>query len=304
MRRKTLWFALGALVALAALIVRPDIPRDVLVAAYAQPPSRFAEIEGMRVHYRDEGQGPPLLLIHGTASSLHTWEGWVTELASHRRVLRLDLPGFGVTGAAPDHDYSIARYVRFVGAFLDHVGVARVDVAGNSLGGRIAATFALDHPERVRRLVLVDASGLHGQRPPAIFRLARTPVLKHLLKIATPRFLVKKNVREVYGDPARATDAIVDRYAELARGEGNRVALVERLNGPPDPDLDRRLAEMRPPVLLLWGANDRWIPPSFGERFAAGLPNARLVTFPGLGHVPMEEDPEATVREADRFLSE
>ena len=293
---------LCGLVLLVATQARPDIPRAELLAKYAPPPSRFAEIEGMRVHYRDEGAGPPLVLIHGTSSSLHTWEGWAKILSSHRRVVRLDLPGFGLTGAAPDHDYRPERYARVVAALLDQLGIGRADVAGNSLGGRVALTFALDHPDRVRKLVLVDAAGLRGLKPPAIFRFARTPVVNGLLTVVTPRWIIARNVAEVYGDPSRIDDTLVDRYADLTRAEGNREALLERLTGPRDPDLDDRLGEIHAPVLILWGERDRWIPLPFAKRLEAGIAGAKLVTWPDAGHVPMEELPEPTAREVDRFL--
>ena len=299
---RVLGIVLGVIAVLAVTLVRPDLPRSQLLARYAPPPSRFADLEGMRVHYRDEGSCPPLVLVHGTSSSLHTWDRWAALLSSHRRVVRLDLPGYGLTGAAPDHDYSAARCARVLAALLDQLGIPRADVAGNSFGGRIALTLALAHPERVRALVLVDAAGLSGQRPPAIFQLARTPVVNRLLTVVTPRWLVRKNVREVYGDPSRVDDALVDRYDELTRAEGNRTALVDRMSGPRDPDLDARLGEVRAPVLLLWGERDRWIPPSFAARFQEGIPGARLVTYPDAGHVPMEELPEATEAETDRFL--
>jgi pimeloyl-ACP methyl ester carboxylesterase len=300
--RRLLFVVLGILAVLALALVRPDVPRDEILAAYAGPTSRFANLEGMRVHYRDEGQGPPLVLLHGNAASLHTWDGWVTRLASHRRVIRLDMPGYGLTGAAPDHDYSVAREVRVASALLDQLGVARVDIAGNSFGGRVATTFALEHPDRVNKLVLVDAAGLAGQRRPATFRFAQIPILGRLLKVATPRWLIRKNLLEVYGDPSHVDEALVDRYDRLTRAEGNRSALFDRLNGPPDPDLDGRLAELKLPVLLVWGERDRWIPVSFGERFAAGVQGAKFIVLPGLGHVPQEEDPETTAREVDRFL--
>jgi pimeloyl-ACP methyl ester carboxylesterase len=306
MRRAARVF-LGFVAVLAVLVllgVRRDVPRAELMAAYAGPTSRFAEIEGMHVHYRDEGAGPPIVLLHGTSSSLHTWDAWVRALASHRRVVRLDLPGFGLTGRAPDRDYRVTRYARVVTSLMDQLGIARADLAGNSLGGRVAAVVALDHPDRVRKLVLVDAAGLSGQRPPSIFRLARTPIVNRLLTVVTPRFLVKNNVLEVYGDPSRVDDVLIDRYERLLRAEGNRNALLDRLNGPPDPDLDDRLKEIRAPVLLLWGERDRWIPVSFGERFRDGIAGSRLVVIRGAGHVPMEESPDETVGDAERFLTE
>ena len=242
---------LGVLAIPAAALVRPDIPRAELLARYAPPPSQFAEIEGMRVHYRDEGSGPPLVLVHGTSSSLHTWDRWAALLSSHRRVVRLDLPGFGLTGPAPDRDYRAERYARVVAALMDRLGVARADVAGNSLGGRVALTFTLAHPERVRKLVLVDAAGLRGQRPPAIFRLARTPRGEPALSpggaaVAHPA----RTCVEVYGDPGRVDEAIVDRYQDSTapRATGSRAPSIG-WNRAVDPDLDERLGEVRAPTL-------------------------------------------------------
>jgi pimeloyl-ACP methyl ester carboxylesterase len=290
-------------VVLLLVNVRTDIPLDELRPKYADGASRFVKIDGVSVHYRDEGAGPPLVLIHGTSSSLHTWDGWVAKLSGHRRIVRLDLPGFGLTGPADDKDYSAARYARVVVALLDQLGIPRADVAGNSLGGRVAMTLALDHPSRVRRLVLIDAAGLSGQRLPKIFRLARTPVLRGLLRWVTPRMIVRKNMEEVYGNPARVTDALVERYYELTRREGNRQALVDRFTNLSDPDLDRRLGEVKVPVLLEWGEADVWIPVDFARRFGAGIAGAKLITYAGVGHVPMEEQPEGTSADAEQFLA-
>jgi len=294
---------LALLVVVALSGVRTDIGGDELVKKYGAAASRFVPVEGMSVHVRDEGKGPPLVLIHGTSSSLHTWDGWAGRMSARRRVVRLDLPGFGLTGPAPDHDYTPTRYARLVADTMAALGIDRADVAGNSLGGRVALTLALEHPERVRRLILVDAAGLSGQKPPRIFAIARTPVLGATLRWITPRFMVAKNVEEVYGDPSRIDDTLVDRYYELLRRDGNRGALLDRLNGPPDPSLDDRLPEIAVPVLVEWGEADRWIPLAHAQRFVAGLPHARLVTYPGAGHVPMEELPEETCRDAEAFLA-
>jgi pimeloyl-ACP methyl ester carboxylesterase len=130
----------------------PDKPLSALAARWAPPPSAFVPILGMQVHLRDEGprEDPtPIVLIHGTSASLHTWEGWVAALKDDRRVITFDLPGFGLTGPSPDGDYTIAGYVRFVGALLDKVGVKRCVLGGNSLGGNIAWATAHAMPDRV-----------------------------------------------------------------------------------------------------------------------------------------------------------
>jgi pimeloyl-ACP methyl ester carboxylesterase len=305
MKRLRIAALVVALLCLLAMgLVRPDLPRAQLVERYGGGASRFADIEGMRVHYRDEGSGPPLLLLHGTSSSLHTWDGWAQRLSPRRRVVRLDMPGFGLTGPAPDRDYRAARLARTAGALLDKLGIAQADVAGNSLGGRVAVALALDQPARVRKLVLLDAAGLSGQKAPPIFALAQIPGLGRILTVATPRALVRNNVAQVYGDASKITESVVDRYFELTRAEGNREALLDRLRNARDPDLDGRLGELKMPVLILWGERDRWIPPPFAERFHKGIPNSRLVMIAGAGHVPMEEMPEETAREVEKFLGE
>jgi pimeloyl-ACP methyl ester carboxylesterase len=292
----------AALVVLLLLNVRPDVPLDELKPRYAGGASRFTKIDGVDVHYRDEGQGPPLVLIHGSSSSLHTWDGWVARMAAGHRIVRLDLPGFGLTGPAADKDYSAARYVHVVVGLLDKLGIEEADIAGNSLGGRVAMMIALGHPSRVRRLVLVDAAGLSGQRLPSIFRLARTPVLNGLLRWVTPRAVVRSNVNEVYGDRSRVTDSVVDRYYDMMRREGNRQATLDRLQDLADPDLDDRLRDIHVPVLIEWGQRDLWIPVAFAHRLQDGIEGAKLVVYPDAGHVPMEELPEITAADAERFL--
>jgi pimeloyl-ACP methyl ester carboxylesterase len=294
---------LGALVVLLLVNVRTDLPLDELKPKYAGGASRFTKIDGLDIHYRDEGQGPPLVLIHGSSSSLHTWDGWVAKLSTHRRIVRLDLPGYGLTGPAPDKDYTSLRYARVVVGLLDQLGVAQADVAGNSLGGRVALTLALEHPSRVRRLVLVDAAGLSGQRLPKIFRLARVPVLNGLLRWVTPRAVVRANVNEVYGDERRVIDSVVDRYYDMTRREGNRQATIDRFTHLSDPDLDDRLGEIHLPVLLEWGERDVWIPIAFAHRMQKGIAGSKLVTYPDGGHVQMEELPELTAQDAERFLT-
>lgn len=295
---------LGVLALLLAVNVRTDISVEDLRAKYAGEASRFVDIDGVLVHYRDEGTGAPLVLIHGTSSSLHTWDGWVEKLSPSRRIVRLDLPGFGLTGPASDKDYSAARYARLVVALLDRLGIARADVAGNSLGGRVALTVALDHPSHVRRLLLIDAAGLSGQTLPRIFRLARIPVLNGLIRWVTPRMVFRNNIEQVYGDPTRVNDALVDRYYDLGRRAGNRQAIVDRLTHLSDPDLDTRLGEIHVPVLVEWGERDLWLPLEFARRMSTGIKGAKLVTYAGVGHVPMEEAPAATAADAERFLAE
>jgi pimeloyl-ACP methyl ester carboxylesterase len=293
----------GILLMLAALgfavSKAPDRSLESLVPRWAPPPSDFVDVDGLLVHYRDQGPSSdplPLVLIHGTGASLHTWEGWVAELAKTRRVVSFDLPGFGLTGPNADGDYSNARYIAFVRNLLSRLGIGRAIVAGNSLGGEIAWQLALADPTRVAGLVLVDAAG-HDFVPESVplgFRVARIPVLREPMRWLLPRRAIEASVTEVYGDPRRVSAALVDRYYELTLREGNRAALMRRMDqlapGPVE-----RLAEIKVPTLILWGGKDRLIPPRWGQAFHQAIPGSRLTVFAGLGHVPQEEDPAATL---------
>lgn len=284
----------------------PDRTVAQLSVRWALPPSQFIAVNGMQVHLRDEGpRGDPLpiVLLHGTSASLHTWDGWAESLKDQRRVIRFDLPAFGLTGPHPGNDYSIAAYVRVVTAVMDQLGVGQFVLAGNSLGGQIAWSVALASPQRVRQLVLVDAAGypLQSTSVPIGFRLARTPGLRNLMELVLPRGVVDSSVRNVYGDPGRVTAELVDRYYELTLRAGNRQALAYRLDQRLSGEEDT-IRQLKQPTLILWGANDRLIPPETGRRFAADIQGSKLVVLPGLGHVPHEEDPLTTVAIAKAFL--
>ena len=304
---------LAAVIALAILGIvvwawAPDRPVTELTARWAPPPSQFVWIGGLDAHVRDEGPRDdplPLVLLHGTSASLHTWDGWVRALEGSHRVIRVDMPGFGLTGPAPDGDYTIDAYVRFVVALLDHYRLERCVLVGNSFGGRVAWETALADPARVRALVLVDSAGyaIESQSVPIGFRLAKVPGLNKLLSRVTPRALVESSVKNVYGDPGLVMPELVDRYYELTLREGNRGALVQRfLQAPAGPD-QHRIREIGVPTLIIWGGRDRLIPAAYALRFEKDVAGSRRVEFPALGHVPHEEDPAATVAAVQAFLA-
>ena len=174
-------FAVAGIIATWA----PDRTVESLKARWAQAPSQFVEVAGMQVHVRDEGPRDdprPIVLLHGTSASLHTWDGWTAELSKTRRVIRFDLPAFGLTGPHPQNDYSITGYVTFVIAVMDKLGVQRFALGGNSLGGQIAWATAVAAPSRVSALVLVDAGG-YAFKPTSVpigFRVARIPGLRRV----------------------------------------------------------------------------------------------------------------------------
>jgi pimeloyl-ACP methyl ester carboxylesterase len=291
---------------------------ESLVARWAPPPSQFVDLNGQLVHLRDvgpRGDATPLVLLHGTAASLHTWEGWVSALHTQRRVITFDLPGFGLTGPFSGRyaswTYGGNELARFVIELLDSLQVQQFAIGGNSLGGEVAWRVASLAPDRVQRLVLVDASGyeLQPETVPIGFRLATLPVANRLFEWLLPRGVVEASVREVYGDPTKADAALVDRYFETMLREGNRRALVQRFEAMAmdQQSVDTQVARIRAlklPTLILWGGRDRLIPLVQGQRFQRDIAGSRLVVFDTLGHVPQEEDAAATVTALQAFFKD
>ncbi len=290
------------LLAISALaMVRPDRAVAELESRYGGAPSKYVMVDGMRVHYRDEGQGPVLVLLHGMGSSLHTWDGWVAEMRDSVRIIRLDLPGYGLTGPQPARDYRMATYMPFMRAFLDSLGVSRASFAGNSLGGEVAWNFALAEPSRVDKLILVDPAGFPPGDPPFLFRLGKLPLVGGFIASVGPRWFTAMNLQQVYADPSRLKDATLDRYWELTLRPGNRQAFLDRTNTI-EPDLTSQLGAIRAPTLVMWGDHDLWIPVSLAPVFAKAIPGARLAMIENAGHVPMEERPEVTAPMAKAFV--
>lgn len=311
---------LGLLLMLSALALAlsraPDRPVQSLVARWALPPSDFIDLGGQVVHLRDEGPRAdpvPIVLLHGTSASLHTWEGWVQALKGRRRVITLDLPGFGLTGPSSGRYlradgqaiYGGDADARYVLDVLAHLKVARFVIGGNSLGGEIAWRVATLAPERVDRLVLVDAAGppFEPQTLPLGWLVARTPVLGRVTEWVLPRALVAQGLAAVYGDPGKITPEVVDRYFELTLREGNRRALRERLAQLRIGEGAERIAQVGAPTLILWGGRDRVIPPATAREFERRIAGSKLVIFDDLGHVPQEEDPARTVQAVLAFLA-
>lgn len=284
-----------------------DLSMETLKSKYAPAPSQFVEVAGMQVHYRDQGNPSdslPLVLIHGTGASLHTFEAWTGELKKDRRVIRLDLPGYGLTGPFPDQNYALEHYVHFLHEFLKSIGIKRCILGGNSLGGQIAWQYTLAHSNQVDKLILIDAAGypFSSQSVPLAFRMARTPILKELFTVITPRSVVQSSVENVYGDASKVTQELVDRYFDLSLRPGNRRAFIDRFAAKSDTTSYLKIPEITIPTLILWGQQDRLIPVENAYRFHRDLPNDTLVILNQSGHVPMEEHPEESLSAVFEFI--
>ena len=301
-----LYLALAFLIALflaGAWIWAPDLDRGYLESRYLERPGDYVEAAGTRLHVRDRGprDAPAVVLVHGFGASLHSFDAWAGTLEERYRVVRLDLPGSGLSPPDPGGDYTDARSVALLTALLDRLGTARASIVGHSIGGRIAWTFAAAHPERVDRLVLISPDGFasawaaYGRRP-------HIPASARLMRFALPKVFVRCALERAFADPHAVTDALVTRYYELARAPGSRAALLARMEQTVLVDPVPVLKSIWIPTLVLWGRNDALIPFSNAADYAAALPDATVVALDGVGHVPQEEAPEVSVAALLRFL--
>ena len=294
---------LGIVIAGAlAWLYTPDEQRAALAAKYAQPPSAFLDVAGVRLHVRDTGPraAPAIILLHGFGASLQTWDDWARDLQADHRVIRYDMPGFGLTGADPSGDYTDARSIAVLLALLDRVEVARASLVGNSMGGRIAWTFAALHPERVDKLVLVSPDGFAS--PGMAYGVApKVPLMLRALPYVLPSFMLRASLAPAYANPGVVTEALFTRYRDMMLAPGVRRAIVDRMGQQVLVDPVPLLNRIEAPTLLMWGEQDGMIPFANSADYLHALPHGTLAALPGVGHLPQEEAP-ATVAIVRQFL--
>ncbi len=274
-------------------------------AVRSLPAADLLPIDGRRVHAPSTGTGQPLLLLHGFGGSTVMWDAVVPRLAATRRVVAIDLNGFGYTErpAAPDA-YTIGGQAALVLAVADRLGIRRFDVAGHSYGGGIALWLAAHHPERVRSLILVDnALPAYGVLRRQSFYSSRLLIRFAVHTFALSDSRIRHGLREAYADERRVTPELVRAYADRLRIEGAVDAFhgLVAPNGQAPDEVD--LAALSQPTLVVWGSGDKLIPVAEGERRAREIPHATFRTLEGCGHNPMEECPDAFVEQVAPFLA-
>lgn len=288
---------------LLAVAWTPDTKVSDMKAKYANSASQFIDVgDGFAVHVRDEGVrgAPTFVLLHGSNDSLQTWDPWVEALKSKYRVIRLDLPGHGLTGAERSGDYSRERSAAVVDALVAKLGADKFVLVGHSMGGGIALSYALAHRDKLNGLVLIDTAG--GPPPvnasvPVGFKIARTPVLSQLMNVVTPRSMIESSLHQSVAKQEIVTDAMIDRYWELLRYPGNRAATSARFRTAPVPFKTQDLATLKLPILIMWGNQDGVIPIGSRDWFASAMIDEQLLTYEGVGHMPMQEVPSRSVQD-------
>jgi pimeloyl-ACP methyl ester carboxylesterase len=301
--RILLLLALLLVLAAAFWLYTPDKSRVSLEGAYLKPADAYVDIDGVRLRVRDTGprNAPALILLHGFASSLETWEPWSERLSGKFRVIRFDLPGFGLTGPDPSGDYTDARSVQLVLGLMDKLGLAKATLIGNSLGGKLAWMFAAAHPDRVSKLVLISPDGFaspgfeYGKKPDV-------PLMVRALPYVLPTPMLRMSLEPAYADPKHLTQATLTRYRDMMLAPGDRAAMIARMQQVMLADPIPILQKIQIPTLLLWGEQDAMIPFSNAADYQRAMPHATLVRLPNLGHVPFEEAPDESLAPVLAFL--
>lgn len=300
-----LWSTAALMIALLlAAVVYRDHPVAEVEQRWAKPPSQFVIVDGVRLHYREEGTGPTVVLLHANYASLFMWEPWAAALKDRYRVIRVDLPAHGLTGPEPSGDYSLQRIQSLFEQFVDARGLERFVVVGTSIGGTVAMRYAADHPERIERLVMISPGSLEprvrGRTTPA-----NVPKVADLLAWITPRAFTAYLLRNDYGDPARVTDAVIDEWYEMWMREGNRQAMIDLLRQYVSGGVEAKIRSIRVPVLLMWGEKNKRVPLSLAYETRALLensPDIQLEVLPGIGHMLVQEAPQQSAAVIRRYL--
>lgn len=284
----------------------PDLNRLDLELKYAGSPSQFTEVDGLRVHYRDTGDRSAkqtVVLLHGFGSSLQTWDEWASDLEKNRRVIRLDLAGFGLTGASPDNNYSDDADVARLFKFLEKINVQKCILVGHSMGGRIAWNFASSYPERLEGLALLAPDGFPAPGQIVGAKPYDAGPLANLLKFFMPKFIIKKSLEPAFFDSSFMTDILLDRYYDMLRAPTVRTAILQRMSQTITVDPVPKLRKINIPTLLLWGERDQMIPASNSQDYSRVMPNAKVIILQRASHLLQEENAQASLASFKEFLS-
>jgi len=290
---------------------RADIPYQSLEIVYTSETSEFLTLsDGVKLHYRDEGleSGETLVLVHGFAASLHTWEPWVERLGDTYRIISLDLPGHGLS-RNPDGDKMNPGYFgEAIAEMTTQLDVDTFTIVGNSMGGATAWQFALEYPDRLDGLVLVDASGWPSADQsgrPLVFSLLDNSVARYLLKDLDMSSLVKSGLEDSFFSAEFVTEKMVERYVSLSRAPGHREGILSMSSQREDrvvasPEL---VSQITTPTLILQGKEDNLVPAEGADKFAAAIGGSEVIVYDDVGHLPQEEIADQSAADLRDFLT-
>ena len=265
----------------------------------------FVTVQDVRINYLERGKGDRnVVLVHGFGSSIYSWKDILGPLEKHFHVYAMDVKGFGYSEKPKDADYSLVTMIDFVADFMDAVGVEKASLVGNSMGGAFCAATAIDYPEKVERLVLIDAAG-YPMKIPFLIRLGTAPVIGSVGKIFYGEWAVRWGLNQAFHDETLVTPERVRAYylpSKTPNGINAPRKVLRDFNSVLFTYAARRFKRVRCPTLVIWGENDAWIPVENARRFGRDIPNAEVVIIKDCGHAPQEEKPGEVIPALLEFL--
>jgi pimeloyl-ACP methyl ester carboxylesterase len=298
--------ALAALLAAASFLAYVWEPRSAgIESSYlGEIQSRYVDTAIARFHYTRTGSGPPVVLVAGGAMWLHSWRDTIPALAENHTVYAVDMPGQGYTEVLDDaFAYDLEAMSDAVEAFFDATGLDRASLVGHSWGGAWSLYFAETRPDRVDRLVLLDAPGLDAERARQT-EIFKVPLVGEAAANLTTRDFYADSLRSAFSHKDLVTDEMIDEgWAWFSRPE-RREAFVALTRGLDYDETHARLGDVAAPTLILWGGDDAWLPSSQAEGLADRIAGARAEILPGCGHNVHEDCPDAVAPRIAAFLAQ
>lgn len=287
-----------------------DVPRDEIEKKYVDESSKFMILEDRsRIHYKDEGnkEGKVLVLVHGFADSLFTFDYMIPELENEFRLVRMDFPAFGLTGKVPSNNYGPEAFVKVIHEVTNNLGIQKFSIIGNSLGGSAAWRYALNYPEQLEGLILIAAAGIKNEEdkerklaPKAV----NSPLTGWLFRYVMPKFMIGNILKNVFVDESLITSKNVDRFHDFLILEGSREAIISMsTSGGYKNNSKVEIRNITTPTLIIHGANDNIIPVRTHEYFLSEIVNSKALIYDGVGHIPMLEAPIRTSKDIKEFMN-
>ena len=281
-----------------------DISKESIEAKYLLESSDFIEIDGVNIHFAIDGTGPDLLLLHANYANLIDWNPWVDQLKKHFRVIRIDIPGHGLTEADPSNDYSMQRTVFLLENFLNELEIDTLSIAGASLGGTTSLHYTSQNPEKIDNLILVSPGALNprvrGRSEPVTL-----PKPFEIIAHITPKIVTESLLKGGFGDPNNVTDELVVRWHDLLLREGQRDAQIARVNQYVSGNIDEVLSKIRSPTLIMWGKKNNVVPVDLAYEMKDMMKNSsriEMIIYETGGHQLVQELGLQTGEDALKYL--
>jgi pimeloyl-ACP methyl ester carboxylesterase len=282
-----------------------DRTAEEIESKYLLRSSSFITIDGAKIHFTDEGNGPVIILLHANYANLIDWNPWIEELSASHRIIRFDIPGHGLSYSDPSGDYSMQRTLFLFKGLMNHLNIDSFSIAGASLGGTIGLHYASNYPNEVSKLILVSPGALNP-RIRGSDKPAHLPKIFNLLTQITPRIMVKGLLTGGFGDPSRISEELVTRWHELLLKEGQRDAQMARMKQYISGDIDKVIQSIESPVLIMWGKKNKVVSVDLAiemKDLLINSPSVKTIIYENAGHQLAQEIGSETAKDALIYLT-